>query len=145
VRGSRGAAQRLRTRRHGHVALELDTIEPRAVLDGGTVQALIAERRDRAKELIEDLMIAANGVIARFLKARRFPVMRRVVGSPERWHRIADLAAGDSAALPSEPESAALSRFLVERRAADPQRFPDLSLAVIKLLGRGEHAVGLPG
>ncbi|HMK91636.1 MAG TPA: RNB domain-containing ribonuclease [Thermoleophilia bacterium] len=138
-------AQRLRRRRHEQGALELETIEPRARLDGGAVQALVAERQDRAKQLIEDLMIAANGVNARFLEARRLPVMRRVVRSPERWQRIVDLAAGYGAALPGEPDSAALNAFLVERRTADPTRFPDLSLAIIKLLGRGEYAVSLPG
>jgi len=138
-------AQRLRRRRHEHGALELETIEPRARLDDGGVQALVAERQDRAKELIEDLMIAANGVVARFLEARRSPVMRRIVRSPERWERIVDLAAGYGAALPGEPDSAALSTFLVARRKADPLRFPDLSLSIVKLLGRGEYVVSLPG
>jgi len=138
-------AQRLRQRRHEHGALELETIEPRARLDAGGIQALVAERDDRAKQLIEDLMIAANGVVARFLEARRSPVMRRVVRSPERWQRIVDLAAGHGVALPGEPDSAALNAFLVARRKADPLRFPDLSLSIVKLLGRGEYVVSLPG
>jgi exoribonuclease-2 len=90
-------------------------------------------------------MIAANGVVARFLEARRSPVMRRVVRSPERWERIVDLAAGYGVALPGEPDSAALNAFLQRRRKADPLRFPDLSLAIVKLLGRGEYVVTLPG
>jgi len=139
------AAQRLRARRHEHGALELETVEPRARLDDGSIRALVAERQDRAKELIEDLMIAANGVVARFLEARRSPVMRRVVRSPERWGRIVDLAARYGAALPGEPDSAALNAFLVARRRADPLRFPDLSLSIVKLLGRGEYVVALPG
>jgi len=137
-------AQRLRERRHEQGALELETIEPRAQIDGGGVQALVAERQDRAKQLIEDFMIAANGVVARFLEGHRSPVVRRVVRSPERWQRIVDLAAGYGAALPGEPDSAALNAFLVERRGADPVRFPDLSLTIIKLLGRGEYVVSLP-
>ncbi len=139
------AAQRLRARRHEHGALELETIEPRARFDGGGIEALVADPQDRAKELIEDLMIAANGCVARFLEARRSPVMRRVVRSPERWERIVDLAAGYGVALPGEPDSAALNAFLQRRRKADPLRFPDLSLAIVKLLGRGEYVVSLPG
>ena len=138
-------AQRLKERRHEQGALQLETVEVRAVFDGDAVSGLVAERRNRAKELIEDLMIAANGTIARFLAARRSPVMRRVVRSPERWQRIVDLAESHGAELPAEPDASALNAFLVERRAADPLRFPDLSLSVVKLLGRGEYAVSLDG
>ena len=138
-------AQRLRARRHEQGALEFQTLEVRARFDGGAVSGLAVERRDRAKELIEDLMIAANGVVARYLAGRRFPVLRRVVREPERWQRIVDLADTYGAALPEEPDGPALNAFLVERRAADPERFPDLSLAIIKLLGSGEYEVTLPG
>jgi VacB/RNase II family 3'-5' exoribonuclease len=139
------AAQALKTRRHEQGALELETIEVRAQFDGDRVSGLAAQARDRAKELIEDFMIAANGTVARFLEAKRFPVMRRVVRSPERWQRIVDLAESLGADLPAEPDAPALNRFLLARRAADPARFPDLSLAVIKLMGRGEYAVSVPG
>jgi len=138
-------AQRLRARRHEQGALELETIEVHARFDGDTVAGLEAESRNRAKELIEDFMIAANGTIARFLEGRRLPVMRRVVRSPERWQRIVDLALSLGTSLPATPDAAALNAFLITRRAADPLRFPDLSLAVIKLLGKGEYAVSLPG
>jgi VacB/RNase II family 3'-5' exoribonuclease len=138
-------AQRLKARRHEHGALELETIEVRARFDGDTVRGLAVERRNRAKELIEDFMIAANGTIARFLEGKRFPVMRRVVRSPERWLRIVDLAESLGAKLPAEPDASALNAFLLARRAADPTRFPDLSLSVIKLLGRGEYVASLPG
>lgn len=139
------AAQRLKARRHEHGALDLETIEVNALFTGDTVSGLSADRRNRAKELIEDFMIAANGTVARFLEARQLPVMRRVVRSPERWQRIVTLAASLGSELPSEPDAASLNAFLVERRAADPERFPDLSLSVIKLLGSGEYAVSLPG
>ena len=139
------AAQLLRVRRQEQGALELETIEVRARFDGDTVSGLTAERRNSAKELIEDFMIAANGAVARFLEGRRSPVVRRVVRSPERWQRIVDLAAPLGTELPAEPDAAALNAFLHERHAADPDRFPDLSLAVIKLLGRGEYAVTFPG
>jgi len=139
------AAQRLRARRHEHGALELETIEVHALFDGDTVSGLSADRKDRAKQLIEDLMIAANGAVARSLAAAKFPVMRRVVRSPERWQRIVDLAATLGAALPEEPDAPALNAFLTARKEADPERFPDLSLSIIKLLGRGEYAVNRPG
>jgi ribonuclease R len=138
-------AQRLKARRHDHGALELETIEVHAMFDGDSVNGLVPERRNRAKELIEDFMIAANGAIARILERKRLPAMRRVVRSPERWQRIVDMAKTLGANLPAEPDAAALNAFLLARRAADPLRFPDLSLAVIKLLGNGEYTVSLPG
>ena len=138
-------ARRLKTYRHEHGALELETVEVRARFDGDAVSGLAAEKRNRAREIIEDFMIAANGTIARFLDGRRFPVMRRVVRSPERWQRIVDIALHLGERLPAAPDARALHGFLVKRRAADPLRFPDLSLAVIKLLGRGEYVASFPG
>lgn len=90
-------------------------------------------------------MVAANGATARFLESKRFPSIRRVVRSPERWDRIATLAAQYDVRLPAEPDSKALADFLARRREADPVRYPDLSLAVIKLLGAGEYVVERPG
>ena len=137
-------ARRLKAYRHEHGALDLDTLEVHARFDGDRVSGLAADERNRARDLIEDFMIAANGAIARFLEQRRFPVLRRVVRSPERWQRIADIALEQGIQLPPEPDSKALNDFLIRRRAADPLRFPDLSLAVIKLLGRGEYVASFP-
>ena len=137
-------AQRLRCRRHEHGALSLETIEARAVFQDGALLDLRAEEKNRAKELIEDFMIAANGVTARFLDARNFPSLRRVLHSPERWDRITLLAAELGEMLPAQPDSAALDAFLRQRREVDPGRFPDLSLAVVKLMGSGEYAVDFP-
>jgi exoribonuclease-2 len=105
---------------------------------------LAAEKRNRAKELIENFMIAANGVSAGFLEERRFPVLRRVVKTPERWPRIVEIAAQNEGRLPAEPDPRALNEFLLARRAADPLRFPDLSLSIIKLLGSGEYVASFP-
>jgi VacB/RNase II family 3'-5' exoribonuclease len=138
-------AQRLKEHRHVEGALELETIEVRARFDGDAVSDLAPERRNRAKEIIEDFMIAANGAIARFLAEHRFPVLRRVVRSPERWPRIVEIAQQLGERLPAEPDAKALHDFLLKRRAADPLRFPDLSLAIIKLMGRGEYAASFPG
>jgi exoribonuclease-2 len=140
-----GVAQALRSVRHQHGALSLQTIESRAVFDGDVLADLRPEEKNRAKELIEDLMIAANGCIAKFLVARGLPSLRRVLRSPERWGRIVQLAAGLNTTLPAEPDAAALEAFLSERRRADPDRFPDLSLAIVKLMGRGEYEMELPG
>ena len=90
-------------------------------------------------------MIAANGVTARYLAAKKFPSIRRVVRTPKRWDRIVELAQEHGVRLPEYPDSVALDEFLVKQKAADPQRFPDLSLAVIKLLGAGEYVAELPG
>ena len=138
-------AQRLRDVRHHHGALSLDTIQARPVFEGETLTDLEVEHPNRARALIEDFMIAANSVTARYLAARDYPALRRVLRSPERWVRIVELAAGLGASLPPEPDAAALNAFLAARRQADPLRFPDLSLAIVKLMGRGEYTVELPG
>ncbi len=138
-------AQELRRRRHEHGALDLETIEPRPVFDGETLADLRVDRPNRAKQLIEDLMVAANGATARFLDAAGIPALRRVVRSPERWLKIVALAAEHGVRLPVEPDARALQGFLVERRRADPLRFPDLSLVVVKLMGAGEYVVERPG
>jgi VacB/RNase II family 3'-5' exoribonuclease len=140
-----GVAQQLKAHRHDHGALELETTEVRAEFDGDTVAGLEVEKPNRARNLIEDFMIAANGNTARFLEAQGFPVLRRVVRSPERWQRIVALASEHGEQLPGEPDAAALNTFLLKRRAADPLRFPDLSLTIIKLLGRGEYLASFPG
>ena len=138
-------AQGLRERRHQRGALALETLEPRAVFDGDAVSDLRLEKKNRAKELIEDFMIAGNVATAGFLTSKAFPSLRRVLRSPERWNRIVELAATHGGRLPDQPDAAALDAFLLDRRQKDPTRFPDVSLAVVKLLGRGEYAVELPG
>jgi VacB/RNase II family 3'-5' exoribonuclease len=138
-------AQALKHLRHAQGALRLETLEVRAVFANGGVADLRPDEKNRAKELIEDFMIAANGVTARFLEARRFPSLRRVLHVPKRWDRIVALAADAGERLPSAPDAAALDQFLTRRRAADPANFSDLSLAVVKLLGAGEYALRLPG
>jgi VacB/RNase II family 3'-5' exoribonuclease len=137
-------AQRLREGRHARGALDLETIQPRAVFEDELLRDLRPDHGNRAKELIEDLMIAANGVTARFLALRGLPSLRRVLRSPERWDRIVALAAGFGTSLPATASAVALNQFLMDRRRSDPERFPDLSLAVVKLLGRGEYVLELP-
>ena len=137
------AAQSMKKLRHVHGALSLETIEAKPVFDGDQIQSLEIEEKNRAKEIIEDFMIAANGVTARYLSASKFPSIRRVVRTPKRWERIVAIAADHKFRLPPEPDSKALEQFLVQEKAADPLRFPDLSLAVIKLLGAGEYVAEL--
>jgi VacB/RNase II family 3'-5' exoribonuclease len=138
-------AQALKRVRREHGALTLETIEARAVFDRGTLTDLRADERDRAKDLIEDFMVAANGVTARFLESKGFPSLRRILRTPERWNRIAALALDLGERLPTRPDAMALNVFLAKRREADPLRFPDLSLCVVKLLGKGEYALKRPG
>lgn len=138
-------AHQLRKRRFEHGALALETLEARAVFDGKTLSDLVPEGRNRAKDLIEDFMIAANTVTARFLDQRAFPTLRRVLRSPERWAKIVALAESLGDALPPAPSNEALAGFLARRREAEPRRFADLSLSVVKLLGRGEYVLDLPG
>jgi len=138
-------ARKLKAVRHQHGALDLETIEARPVFDGDELKDMEADESNRAKAIIEDFMIAANGVTTRYLASRNSPSLRRVVRAPRRWDRIIEIAAEHGSTLPREPDSKALEQFLVSAKAADPLRFPDLSLSVIKLLGPGEYVVEIPG
>lgn len=138
-------AQRMRNLRHVHGALSLETLEAKPIFDGEQVRDLEVKNKNRATDIIEDCMIAANGVTARYLTSRKFPSIRRVVRAPKRWDRIVKLAGEHKFGLPADPDSKALDEFLIKEKAADPLRFPDLSLAVIKLLGAGEYMAELPG
>jgi ribonuclease R len=145
IRLQDAVAQRLKERRHEQGALELETIEPKTVIRDEAIVALERERKSRSRELIEDFMIAANGATARYLRARGFPQFRRMVRTPERWDRIMAVAAEAGDTLPDAPDARALEAFLVRQRAADPLRFPDLSLTIVKLMGSGEYAVEWSG
>jgi VacB/RNase II family 3'-5' exoribonuclease len=138
-------AQKLKKVRHASGALDLETIEARPVFVGDELKDLETDQPNRAKDLIADFMIAANGVTARYLASKKLPSIRRVVRVPKNWDRIVELAAERGSTLPKEPDSKALEQFLISTKAADPLRFPDLSLSVIKLLGAGEYVVQLPG
>jgi ribonuclease R len=131
-------AQLVKNFRHDHGALSLETIEAKPIFEND-------QGKNRATDIIENFMIAANGVTARYLSAKNSPSIRRVVRIPERWDRIVEIAGEHGTKLPPEPDSKALEEFLMKEKAADPIRFPDLSLAIIKLLGRGEYVAELPG
>ncbi|MGZ3580723.1 MAG: ribonuclease catalytic domain-containing protein, partial [Syntrophales bacterium] len=139
------AAQSMKNLRHVHGALSFETVEARAIFDGDKIRDLEVEKKNRAKDIIEDFMIAANGVNAGYLSSRKFPSIRRVVRTPKRWERIVELADERGSKLPNAPDSKALEEFLTKEKAADPVKFPDLSLAVIKLMGAGEYVAELPG
>ena len=139
------AAQKLKALRVLHGALDFETIQARPVFEGEDLKDLEEERSNKAKDIIEDFMVAANGITARYLASRNFPSVRRIVRVPKRWNRIVELAAERGVNLPAEPDSKALEKFLLAEKAADPVRFPDLSLSIIKLLGKGEYVIELPG
>jgi VacB/RNase II family 3'-5' exoribonuclease len=145
LRAQDRAAQSLRNLRHAHGALSLETIKAKPVFEGDQLRDLEVESKNRATDIIEDFMIAANGITARYLASRKFPSIRRVVREPKRWNRIVEMAGEYKFSLPAHPDPKALDKFLVREKAADPLRFPDLSLAVIKLLGAGEYMAELPG
>jgi VacB/RNase II family 3'-5' exoribonuclease len=138
------AARALKESRHRRGALTLETIEGRPVFDGDNVRDVTATGRTRASELIEDFMIAANACTAQFLESHGFSSLRRIVRMPERWLRIVALAAETGTQLPSAPDGRALEHWLLAQRNLDPERFTDLSLSVVKLLGRGEYVVEKP-
>ena len=139
------AAQALKRVRKAQGALGLTTLEAQAVYEGGRLMDLRPDEDNRAKELIEYFMIAANGVVAQYLEAQRSPSLRRVLRVPERWDRIVQLAASHGVTLPAVADCKALSDFLLHSQQTAPQSFPDLSLAVVKLLGAGEYVLKRPG
>ncbi len=138
-------AQSMKSLRHEGGALSLETIEARPVFKGERICDLLVEETNRAKQIIEDFMIAANGVTVRYLTERDFPSIRRVVRVPKRWDRIVQIAAQNAFKLPPNPSSRKLEIFLNMMKKKDPLRFPDLSLAIIKLLGNGEYVAERPG
>src|SRR5262245_57427549 len=140
-----GVAQAVEKNRRARGALEFETIEVQHLFDGETLHEVRPQAPNRAKSLIENLMVTANGVVARFLDARGFPSLRRVVRSPERWDRIRDVAARLDDELPPAPDAKALGAFLARRRVAAPDLFADLSKTIISLLGSGEYVVDPPG
>lgn len=139
------AAQKMKEFRHEQGALDFETIQTRALFDNDEVRDLEEQRRNRAKDIIEDFMVAANGVTARYLASKKFPSLRRVVRTPRRWERIVEVAADYNYKLPQQPDSKALEQFLVKAKTEDPLRFPDLSLTIIKLMGAGEYVAEFPG
>jgi VacB/RNase II family 3'-5' exoribonuclease len=138
-------AQSLGRVRHAQGALTLETIQTSAVFDGNVLRDLLPNRNNRAHELIENVMVAANGVAARWLQSKGLPAIRRVLRTPEHWDRIVALAAQHGGHLPALADAGALNGFLAQSRQQNPSQFPDLSLSVIKLLGRGEYVLQLPG
>jgi VacB/RNase II family 3'-5' exoribonuclease len=138
-------AQALKNERYRRGALNLETTEVSPVVLNEKVVDVVKQEKNRATELIEDFMIAANEVVARMLETNKVSALRRVVKTPERWGRIVELAAKQGEQLPAGPDSKALNDFLIKRKAADPDHFADLSLAVIKLMGPGEYVLERPG
>ena len=138
------AAQRMLGSRFQHGALDLETIETRPVMLGDEAIDIKRQEKNRATSLIEEFMVAANGVIARTFEAAGVASIRRIVRTPKRWDRIVEVAAGLGTTLPAEPDSKALNDFLLAQKQTDPDHFPDLSLAVVKLMGPGEYVLVKP-
>ncbi|BAL26485.1 RNB domain-containing ribonuclease [Azoarcus sp. KH32C] len=137
-------AQKLRVLRHAQGSLEFETFQPRALFEGNRITDIKQQPKNRARQLIEELMIATNGCTARFLAEHGRASLRRVVRSPERWQRIVDVAKDYGVTLPDSPDGKALEAFLAHQHKLDPLRFPDLSLVIVKLMGAGEYAVERP-
>jgi len=139
------AAQILQQERRKMGALNIDRVELEAMVSGGAVQRIDTRKKNRATELIENFMVAANGVMARALTEAGVSSIRRVVETPKRWPRIVELAANYGLTLPPEPDSGALNHFLEKCKASDPDHYADISLAVVKLMGPGEYVLARKG
>jgi exoribonuclease-2 len=138
------AAQRMLGSRYQHGALDLETVETHPVMEGLDVVNLARLEKNRATSLIEEFMVAANGVLARTFDDAKIASIRRIVRTPKRWDRIVEVAEGLGQTLPAQPDSKALNEFLLAQKQKDPDHFPDLSLAVIKLMGPGEYVLVRP-
>jgi exoribonuclease-2 len=138
------AAQRMVGGRFQHGALDLETIETRPVMLAGEAVEITRQHKNRATSLIEEFMVAANGVMARCIEQAGVASIRRIVRTPKRWDRIVELAAGLGTTLPTEPDSKALNDFLLAQKQKDPDHFPDISLSVVKLMGPGEYVLVKP-
>jgi exoribonuclease-2 len=138
-------AQKLRAKRHEAGSLQLEIFQPKAIFEGERIIGIAEQEHNRGRQLIEEFMIATNESTAHFLQKKGIPSLRRIVRSPDRWLRIVELAKQYGEALPNDPNSKALSEFLAKRHLADPLRFPDLSLIVVKLMGPGEYVLERPG
>ena len=137
-------AQKLRVLRRVQGSLEFETFQPRALFQGERITAIRQQPQNRARQLIEEFMIATNGCTARFLADKGMASLRRVVRSPERWQRIVEVAHQYGTSLPRQPDGKALEAFLAQQHRSDPLRFPDLSLVIVKLMGSGEYVVERP-
>jgi VacB/RNase II family 3'-5' exoribonuclease len=138
------AAQSMLGSRYQHGALDLETIETRPVTVGTEIVDLARQEKNRATSLIEEFMVAANGVVAKTFEDAKVASIRRIVRTPKRWDRIVEVAAGLGATLPAQPDSKLLNDFLLAQKEKDPDHFPDLSVAVIKLMGPGEYVLVKP-
>jgi exoribonuclease-2 len=138
-------AQKMKELRHEHGALELETYQAKAIFDGDALREMTIDLKNRAKDLIEDFMIASNSSTARYLTGKNFPSLRRVVRTPKQWDRIVELASDHGFVLPTNADSKSLSEFLKSVKQKDPTHFEDMSLSVLKLLGSGEYVVETPG
>ncbi len=138
-------AQIMKNYRRRQGALSLETVEARPVFLGDQIRDLEVEKKNRARTIIEEFMIAANIVAARYLSSKKSPSLRRAVRTPKRWERIVEIAREHGFELPQKPDPVTLEEFLVKEKGTDPQRFPDLSLSIIKLIGPGEYIADTPG
>jgi exoribonuclease-2 len=138
------AAQRMAGGRYQHGALEFETIETQPVLVTDEIVGIAPIEKNRATSLIEEFMVASNGVVARTFESAGIASIRRIVQVPKRWDRIVELAAQKGTTLPADPDSKALNEFLLAQKQKDPDHFPDLSLAVIKRMGPGEYVLIKP-
>lgn len=145
IRLQEEVARRLRSHRMQQGALDLETIEAQPVVEGGAIRGLVIQEQNAARQIIEEFMVAANGTMVHTLGKSGVPMVQRVVRVPKKWDGIVDIAAQYRFHLPHEPDSKALARFLDQRRRADPERFPDLSLTIVKLMGPGEYVPFVPG
>ena len=145
VRQQDELAHVLREARRRLGALDVETDQTRPVMQDGEVTALVAQKQDRAGRIIEELMIASNRAVANELDRANVPSIRRVVKQPERWTKIALYAAERGVKLPATPSSLALSQFVDKMRAERPAEFAEISLAIVKLMGRGEYVAHAPG
>jgi exoribonuclease-2 len=139
------AAMRLQKFRKENGALTFGGVESVPIVVNNHITGFAMLDQNPARDIIESFMVAANVAMARFLRARNSLCVRRIVRTPKRWDRIQAIAAPFGTKLPDQPDPRALGDFLAARKQADPDHFPEISLAVLKSMGPGEYVVEPPG
>lgn len=133
------ASRRLEAAQDMKGAIEFDSSETRIITENGKAVGVEESKSNVATEIVENFMVNTNSVMSRFLRAKGFPTMERVVEPPEKWDRIVDLAKDRGYKLPNKPDAKSLSDFLQAEKKKDPKGSQELSISVIRLIGRGEY------
>ncbi len=125
-------------------AFDLVRAEVQPIFDDDRIVDMVVVLPNRARTMIEHLMVTVNAAIARFMSASELPWIARSQ-APRDWDDLLDLAEEHGYELPDEPDRSAFGSFVHQLRTSDPDGFAALQPALTRLLGGTEDLVILPG